>query len=97
MIIVTTVFLGLAFLASAVFLWAYAWDNSWYKSIVGRALVSLAGSLTLILGWGLLRALDIVPLLQWVRLFLYLVIFLALVNMGVSFLIERKRLRKKGL
>lgn len=89
----TLIFLGLAFLSSATFLWAYAWDNRWWASVVGRALVGLAGSLTLVLGWSVLRSTGLVPLIPWVRLVLYVVVFAGLTTVAISFLIQRRRIR----
>lgn len=87
--------LGLAALLIVAAVWlavVYMAGNAWYRSRVGRALVTLAGSIVFIEVYSFVRRLANWP--SWTAQVEQVIILVALVVLCVSFHRERRRLRR---
>lgn len=85
-----TVILAVGAAADTVFLWAYGWDNGWWTTRHGRALIGQGAGIVGILGYALLKRLFGWPTIPWVQVSLYLVVALIEVGMAVAFVRTRR-------
>ncbi|HEY3691245.1 MAG TPA: hypothetical protein VGL46_13215 [Pseudonocardiaceae bacterium] len=85
--------LSVAMVLAAIWLYlVYTWGNAWYASVVGRALVTLAGSVVFIQLFSLARRLLAWP--AWTSDIEQGLILLALVILCLAFHHERRVIRR---
>jgi hypothetical protein len=89
------VFEALAVAGGLVLLWVYGWDNAWWRSRVGRALMLLAAAIVLILGLGITRRLVGLP--GWTQAAELGLVVCVVVSLDVAFIRERREWRRREL
>lgn len=80
------------FAGGALLLWAYAWGNPWYASRAGRAIVTLAACVMLIVAVTLLR--YFLHWGVWTAFISYGLTLIAVWTMAITFIRERRLIRR---
>jgi hypothetical protein len=83
---------GLCLVLALLLQWAYTWGNAWYESRVGRALVTLAGSIEVIVGVAILR--RVFSWGPWAGVVQLGLVVVALAALDIAFLRERRLQRR---
>jgi chromate transport protein ChrA len=84
---------GAMVVAALILLWTYTAGNAWWRSRVGRALVTLAAAIVFIEVYSALRRLLDWP--SWTSQVEQGIILVALILLDVAFLRERREQRRR--